>query len=79
MIAFLQQDRGSYYASTPEVYSSYKQICAFDVPAPPVLCTVVACLSIAMRRRNVFGCIDKVEMSVLSFGAFLAVIVGPMN
>lgn len=71
----------AFYASMPDVYSSYALIRLLGAPAPPVLAYCSGTfVDVTKVQRKVVADIGEVELSILSFGAFLqAVCVSPVK
>lgn len=75
------RDRGSCHASTTSIYSSYERIRPFRVPTLPVIAYYSnGFMSGTDAQQKVEACIAEVELSILSFGAFLQVVrIGPVK
>lgn len=71
VIVFPRQNRGSLYASTPDVYSSCVLICPFGVPTPPVFSYCSGFFfNGTEEQKRVIGYTAEVKMSVLSLMPF---------
>lgn len=71
VIALPQWDRGSFYASTPDIYSSYEHICSCGALTLPVFaCCSGVFVNGTDTQRKVVTRIAELELSVFSFGAF---------